>query len=311
VVLATAAVGAACWFLGLQFLMLESYCSYCITAHVCGLVLAAFVFWNNPFPWRRSPGDDNLTRPPTAPELILLGCGGTAVLIAGQLLVVPRPRDMNVLEIAGPTGSAIAVDATAHPRLGSPHAKHVVVELFDYTCSHCRTMDRYLVEARRRYGEQLTIVALVVPLHPDCNPYIESVKPGKENACEHARLALAVWRAKPEAFEAFHIWLLDSRPTPEEARQHAAEQIGAEALAQALADEALNREIAANVKVYRQLGGGQVPKLVSGSHATEGEPANAQALFDFLEQKAGLHPVGVSQLHRGMADGYAEGPSRD
>jgi protein-disulfide isomerase len=299
VVLAAVLGGAACWFLGLQVLLLQSFCGFCVAAHACGLALAGFILWYSPIPWRggrdQAPAD-SAGRRATAPGLILLGLAGMAVLMAGQLLVAPRPRDMKLVEVFGPAGGRITVDPAAHPRFGPPRAKYVVVELFDYTCPHCRLLDGYLAEARRRYGDQLTVLPLVVPLHPECNAYVDSVKPGKEHACAYARLALAVWRTKPDAFEAFHRWLLDSAPSPEAARQRAAELLGAEGLDQALADERLRDEIAANVKVYMQLGGGLLPKLIYRDHVTEGKPASARQLFDFLEDDVGLPPPGVARV---------------
>jgi uncharacterized membrane protein len=48
VVLAVMLAGTACWFLGLQALLLHSFCGYCATAHVCGILLAGFVFRYSP-----------------------------------------------------------------------------------------------------------------------------------------------------------------------------------------------------------------------------------------------------------------------
>jgi hypothetical protein len=55
----------------------------------------------------------------------------------------------------------------------------------------------------------------------------------------------------------------------------------------------LDRKIQEHIRIYARFGGGQLPKLIHGSHTVEGAPANAQQLFDFLEKKVGLHPLDV------------------
>lgn len=288
----------ACWFLGLQLVVLEGFCFYCVTAHVCGLLLAGFIFIYTPIRWRRMEDPESAgsaIHPAVALVLSLLGLAGTGSLIAGQILVAPPPPDMRVLEKPADDGAArtVVLVTADRPRIGSAQAKYVVVQLYDYTCPHCRVMDSYLAEARQRYGEQLAILPLVVPLHPGCNQYMQSLNPRKKYACTYARLALAVWRTNPGAFEKYHRLLLESTPTPEAARQRAAELLGAAELAQALADEGLARELQEHIRIYARFGGGQLPKLIHGKQIVEGEPASAQQLFKFLEEKVGLRPLGV------------------
>jgi uncharacterized membrane protein len=276
VVLAVTLLGSALWFLGIQVLVLGSLCVYCVTAHICGILLAGFVLACAPIPWRR----------PEAPALLLLGLAGTAALIAGQLLVTPRSPDLQVRQTPEP----LILDVEKYPLLGSVRARYFLVELYDYTCPHCRATSSYLEQARRRYGNQLAILPLVVPLHPGCNKEITTLSPANEHACELARLALAVWRTDPRAFETFHLWLMEAPKVPEAARQSAAALVGADALAKALADDAINRQLEEHVRIYAESGKGQLPRLVYGRQAALGQPADAQQLFDFLEKTVGLRP---------------------
>lgn len=281
VVLAAVLVGSACWFLGLQALAVGEFCGYCLAAHACGLLLAGFIVCCNPLRWRA---------PAEVPALLLAGLCGTSLLIAGQVLVEPRAPDMRVQARVELKDGNVTFDPEKHPRLGSPRARFVLVELYDYTCEHCRVTTGYLEEARRRYGDQLAILPLVVPYHPDCNPHAHAASLRHEHACVLARLALAVWRAKPQAFESFHLWLIESPPDPDAARRRAAELVGADALAQALADPALDQQLAEHVRLYARAGAGTLPILLHGSQTAQGRPPGAKQLFQFLERNVGLPP---------------------
>jgi uncharacterized membrane protein len=282
--LAPVLAGSALWFLGLQALVLNSACVYCLTAHCCGLLLSGFIVRYGPFRFRQ-------TAPATAGVTVLLtGLAGTALLIAGQLLVAPRRPDMRVQRGLEMSALGITIDAARHPRLGPADAPYYLVMLFDYTCEHCRVTSGYLEQGRRRYGDQLAIVPLVVPYHADCNPYVETANPAHADSCTLARLALAVWRAKPAAFETYHFWLLASPRTAVAAREHAVALVGAAALDRVLSDPDLDRRIEEYVAIYGRSGGGQLPKLMHGTQTAQGEPPSAQHLFDFLESNVGLQP---------------------
>jgi protein-disulfide isomerase len=180
----------------------------------------------------------------------------------------------------------IFVDVRRTPMLGNPDADVVLFELFDYTCPHCRQLHRYLKEARDRYGSQLAVAVLVTPMSPDCNRYVHEPPALSGRAtCDLARLSLAVWQAKPEAFESFHDWLLDSAEIPslEAARGRAAEIVGPEGLEQALASPAVARQLEADNRLYHVSGEGTIPKLLANRMTITGEPESAAALFGVLE----------------------------
>ena len=104
--------------------------------------------------------------------------------------------------------------------LGSPEAKYVVVELMDYTCPHCRKMHALMHEALERYGDQLAVVVMPVPLELECNKMVASTDPMHRGACKISRMALAVAKADPSKFVDFHEFLLadpDKAPTSAQA----------------------------------------------------------------------------------------------
>jgi uncharacterized membrane protein/protein-disulfide isomerase len=292
VVLAITLLGAAGWFLALQVFVVQSVCPYCVAAHACGLFLAGFVFWYRPIECRAVH---------STAALLLLGTAGTAVLIGGQLLLEPRARDMQVQGQLVVAGGKIKLDAAHYPRLGSAQARYVLVSLYDYTCPHCRVTSGYLEQARRRYGDQLAIVPLVVPWNPRCNKHVQAWNPLHEDACDYARLALAVWQASPQQFEAFHLWLLEATRTPAAARERAEELIGAVALREALAGDLLNQQLAEHVQIYAEAGGGTLPRLLYGSHSAQGQPASAEQLFQYLERDLGIRATGGGARASGPA----------
>jgi uncharacterized membrane protein/protein-disulfide isomerase len=198
-------------------------------------------------------------------------------------------RSRNVVLLGG----KVLLNVRRTPVLGRFDSDVIVVELFDYTCPHCRKLHHYLNEARDRYGIQLGVAVLVTPMDPACNRYVHDPPLGAaRSACELARLSLAVWHTKPEAFAEFHEWMMGSSeiPTIEAARDRANEILGADGLELALADEAVERELQADNRLYELAGAGTIPKLLSEGSIISGEPASAQQLFEVLEKQLGLVP---------------------
>jgi len=187
----------------------------------------------------------------------------------------------------------IRLDPHDHPILGDPDAKYVVVKLFDYSCRHCRTLHSYLEEARRRYGEQLAVVVLPVPMNTKCNKYVQSTHPDHRNACDYTKLALAVWRLAPAKFAEYHHWLLEpSRPPPEfRAENRAAELAGREALKREREGRVVAQRVRDYNRLYYQSGGRTVPKMILGKHVITGEAASAQEVFDLLERLLDIKPL--------------------
>jgi len=310
------AAGAALWFLAIMALVIHKLCLYCLLTHTCGLTIAALILPH--VPWRRES------------RLAAAGAAvGLIVLIGGQILFPPKLR-AEALDEGAPRGttdapgnsgpnSVAAPDAIPtppetgwpsaddpvivagrliinprnHPIIGDPDAPHVVVKLFDYTCKHCRRLHGFLEEARQRYGSQLAVVVLPVPMNTDCNRFVDFTHEDHRKACDYARLALAVWRIDRGKFEAYHHWLMAStRPPPVlEATIRAEELVGREALQQARDGP----EVAQAIECYTRLFGqirGAIPKLIlANRHVTKGEANDAREIFDLLEQYLDIAPV--------------------
>ncbi|HEX4142285.1 MAG TPA: vitamin K epoxide reductase family protein [Pirellulales bacterium] len=277
--------------------------------------------------------------PATTLGLVLFGFMGLSVLIAGQLLGKAREPEVEITTVAAAPpsdsepkagalpadlsdffpapeielpaaevrprrisllGGKAILDARRTPLLGDLDAEIVLVELFDYTCPHCRQLHRYLSEARKRYGGQLAVAVLVTPMDPKCNQFVHesATEPG---SCELARLAVAVWQIRPAAFADFHDWLMESAETRSiaAARARAIEILGEDVLAgagaildRAMAEPRVAREIEADNRIYQLAGEGTIPKLLTERLIIAGQPASAAKLFEVLENQVGLRPSG-------------------
>jgi len=291
-----AAALSGTWFIFLQLTVVGQICPYCMVVDGSAIVLGVLA-------WFVVTGGGPAALLGTRASLtaVLVAGLGTAGLIAGQSF---DRSQLRVLEIAGQ-----GIRLHHYPKFGSAEAPHVLFAMVDYTCPHCRRLHDYLMQARRRYGEQLAIAIAPTPLDTECNPAIEMMSPAHENACELANLALAVWRAEPSRFPAMDRWLFgaDHVRSVEAARQKAKQLVGVEALERTLAhDQAWrSRFLAAQGRLNQKLGepvrpsgrpiGRTLPKLVLPSNEMiAGRPPSAQSLFKQLEKQLGLEPVASS-----------------
>lgn len=294
-VLTAVAAAAAVWFIGLQIFQIKSLCKFCLAVHGCGLALAAIVFGCAPIGPRRlmpeEPDDPMMIGRLALGGVLIVGLLGAGLLAGTQILVKPQRTHVGLLN------GQVSFDPNDVPILGRPDAPHLVVSLFDYACPHCRRMHGYLLEAHRRYGDDLAIVTLPIPLNASCNPTVEHTEPRFEDSCRLAKNALAVWRARPEAFAEFDHWLFESQDprTANQADARAAELVGQAALDHALADPRIDQQLQLAVQLHRLSMGEDgaftsIPKLIFPDRFFVGVPADAPELFAFLEDALGLRP---------------------
>ena len=180
------------------------------------------------------------------------------------------------------------------PMMGSPDATNLVVSLFDYTCHHCRLLHPMLREAQHRFSNQLGIVSLPMPMATNCNPAIVRYMRPHANACEYAKLGLAVWRANPGAFAQFDDWLFTpAQIVPsDQAKQYAAQLVGADKLEKALADEWITQQIHTDGYLYHsnylKMGNSILPELILGPVISFGPLNSVQDLYKLLDQHLGV-----------------------
>ena len=234
-VLAGALVGAALWFSYLQLFVLHAFCKYCTLLHLLGCVLAFWLLSLSKQPKRRPgrPGRSlSLSKgrpergvalrqaqgpPRTVPERVegpavwfLAGLAGAALFAFVQARTLPAAAyDTGRTEAALPTFADGEV-----PVLGPSDAPEELTLLFDFQCSHCRRLHQVLPELLAKAGGQYRIRLCPVPLSPACNPYIPASGVDRfAGSCALTRYALAVWYARPEAYEAYWDELLGGGPS--------------------------------------------------------------------------------------------------
>ncbi len=176
------------------------------------------------------------------------------------------------------------------PLIGDLQADYVLVELFDYTCPHCRKMNEHIKAVRERYNDRLAVVTLPVPLSRECNEAIADTKTRHRDACELARLAIAVWRLDPAAFQGYHEWLFEPAHgrTAAEASARAAQLVGRAELNAELAKPIVNQFIAKHVELYKRAGSGTIPKLMFPKVTVTGEMNSVDALNNVLKRELNI-----------------------
>ncbi|MDB4317884.1 vitamin K epoxide reductase family protein [bacterium] len=268
VTIALLLIGAALWFSGLQMFVIKSFCPWCLATHLIGLFTAIAI-------WRALPGAKVL------PSTLVLASLGLAILFLGQIFG-PEPKGYLISEekISGDESIEAPADKRIvdmgvgkkiilgdSPYLGSAHAPHIFVKYFDYTCASCRDLESDLEKLQAKHPGGIAIILQPCPLNRACNSHLPPRVHDHDYACELARLSLASWIAKPEAFKEVHE-LLFSRPilTPAVAQEKVAAIIGSAELENALKDPRIERILLSNANDYRQLVSKNIkmPKLLIG-----------------------------------------------
>jgi uncharacterized membrane protein len=333
IVLSVLIIGSAFWFVSLQVFVIQSFCKYCLTAHACGFAAALLCLMNVPYAtepdtpmWATGSGKRGVPRSAMA-LLIGTGMAGVIVLAAGQVLV---QKEMNVVKVVNKNSQAlartnVALNASsapdemplpnAHfiaprtlslysnqfvikfdelPVMGSPDAPHAVVCMLDYTCSHCRALHEILARFSGRSSNQLAIICLPVSLSAKCNPFIPHYDShANPDACEYARLSLAVWHAKPQAFREFDSWLFDGpKPPPVADATARANQILGDQSTRALNDPWVTEQLITDCKIHRanwlSVDSSAMPQIVMGNAVSSGPINSEEHLRILLNRYMGL-----------------------
>ncbi len=276
-VLAGAVAGSAIWFTIVQKWIIGAFCPWCLATHSTGLLLSALIFWRS----LKVTGDEVRTENNVATGKPLLrplhatGLALAGMVMAGLLAVTQAISAPSSVQSDNVSEDILPVDYHSVPMAGSPDAPYVVTMLFDYQCSHCQQLHFMLDEAIQVYGGNLAFMLCPAPLDPACNNFIPGGREEFRNSCELAKIGLAVWKGKREAFPEFDNWMFTFETgdrwqprSPEDARAKAIGLIGKEAFDSAWADPWINEYLQTSVRIYGktiQNGIGGIPKLIYGS----------------------------------------------
>ena len=273
-VLSGAIVGAALWFCYLQVFVLHAFCKYCTLLHLLGCVLAVLVM-------RRS-----LSRSKGRYIWFLAGLLAAALFAFVQTRTLPAAAyDTGRTEAALPSFTDAEI-----PVLGAPDAPDELTLLFDFQCIHCRRLHQILPELLEKAGGQYRLRLCPVPLSSDCNPYIPATGVDRfAGSCPLTRYALAVWYARPDAYEAYWAYLLgdgDERAAvaPAEAETRARALLGADFKA-AVQDPRIDSYLRKVEELFGRTSNAEksgVPRLIHGQRWLVPETDQADELLELI-----------------------------
>jgi protein-disulfide isomerase len=217
----------------------------------------------------------------------------TPATTTDQKAAPPKPNKPKEIKrrLINVNGGQFSLDIRQWPMIGKPDAKYVFVEMFDYTCPYCRATHQSVRGAMEHFGDDLAIIALPVPLDAACNRAITYTAPEHAEACEIAKIAVAVWRVNRAKFAEFHSWLFDPsyQPSAADALQRAGQLVGDAAIRNELNKPTARDYVARHVELYERVGSGSLPKILFGGTSVSGSVESASTLIDMINQN-GLAP---------------------
>jgi uncharacterized membrane protein len=307
---ASALFTAALWFICLQLFVIGSICPFCMAAHTCGALIAGIILvhlWKELFP-RDAASPVSIPRSLVALS-ILLGIAGVAAVAIGQRITRPKTfavasspelgvrKSPRLLQLHG---DLFQLDLREVPLMGSPEAPAIIVQLFDYSCPHCRALHPILLEACRALSNQLAVASLPMPLATNCNPLLKRSIAAHTNACAYARAGLAVWRANPAKQPVFDEWIFSPShpPSPEVVEVEAMRLVGTNAFQQALKDPWVQQQLDLDIRLYGtnyfRYHNSVLPELMIGTNIVSGSIANVRDLYSLLSAQFDLRLPAVS-----------------
>lgn len=267
---------SSAWFIYVMEFKLHAICPYCMATHGVGAVMSILILVHYAGELKNNPKYAALSA--------CAGVTAAAVLAAVQLTTTPSTRYQS-----GRTAETLPQFALGDediPIIGNPDADIVIELMFDYRCTHCRTMHGWLQElvADRAIAsdpdKDVAVVLCPTPLSTACNPYLPDVSEDLfKGSCELAKFALALWKADKDAFREFDNWLYESdgksRWTPretgqamEKARALLAAHGSPLSLEQALSDPWIESYLSLTLELFGRTTNSEssgIPRLVHGS----------------------------------------------
>lgn len=296
------AAGSGLWFISLQLFVIKGFCIYCTTVHSCGILVMALTLIFAPVePPPQTPKEakkrgDVLLASQVFQQAII-GLLGVAVLAGGQLMSNGSSNEHQISNTVKGTlthltthqvsmaGGQLQVKVGEYPTLGNVDAQRTVIMIFDYTCPACRRFHPSLDAALVGHESTASVVLMPVPLDSQCNPGVRETAYMHLNACQFAKMGLAVWNSKPSAYAAFDKFMFTGEfpPSLEEARKMADHLVGKETMDAAMASQQYDDLLHYSVDLfsYAVFTRKVLPTLITPEQVIEGtpEPAQLSTLF--------------------------------
>ncbi len=294
-------LGAVAWFVFVQTVIIGRFCLWCMAAHGVGVIIFCLTLWREKRQGNGMPAIQ-IGGSFAAMSSVVIGL----MQFFGPLPVTHRVEDVrgekdsrSVSIHAREEGRKVAFDSgrmiynvKTLPHMGKSDAKHVLVEYFDFQCSSCRIMRRYLMSLVEKYPEDICVILLPVPLDRGCNPQLPPRVEGYDGSCEITRIALAVWQLDPEIYRDIHQkFLAENSLTSSQAMDIACEKISRSQLDEAIRDPWIDELIRSNISHWTAFSSQnhQLPKLlIKDRRILHGLPSGEADFIRVMEQELGI-----------------------
>jgi uncharacterized membrane protein len=278
--------GAAFWFIAVQAFILGKFCPWCMAAHGIGLVIVlCAILIEKPAAWRHISAWAGLAVFALVPMQVF-GPVKSGHRIEGRQGAVAKASQGASVSF---NDGRLVYQIAEHPRIGPAGAERVLVEYFDYQCAACQLMAGYIDALVAAHPGRVAVLLMPVPLEHGCNPQL-GINKAHQGSCEITRIALAVWRVKPEAFPGFHKNLITG-PSAPAARRLALELMSEAELTAALGDRWIDQSIESNIAAWSAFSQStdKLPKLlIRDKRILHGLPSGEADFLRVMKQELGF-----------------------
>ena len=318
---AFAVIGAGIWFINIQALVIKAFCPFCCTAHALAMTAAVIFLARAGVIAESLKVNINITggilamtalialiagtqyifpkQKPAAKIVELTNSKTNSVAQNNQKKITPQPDQNNnaaVKENDKETPfpipkTKLSLITSKLPIIGNRKAKNRIAVLFDYTCHHCRTLHSYIRQTIPKYENKLSCIMVPMPLDNKCNPLIKTTQKDHINACNYAKICLAVHQISPEKYDEFDNWLFSNHNSAKPlstVRNYAERILGKNILDKTINSQSVLDQIATNIEIYNlnSTNGGTtiMPQTIVKNRVVFGPPPSAQALENILIQ---------------------------
>ncbi|MAD23622.1 MAG: hypothetical protein CMO44_05550 [Verrucomicrobiales bacterium] len=318
---AFAVIGAGVWFIGIQALVIKAFCPFCCTAHALAMTAAVIFLARAGIIAESLKVNINITGG-------ILAMTALIALIAGTQYIFPKQKPAaKIVELTNSKTNSVTQNnqkkitsqpdqnnnaavkendketpfpipktklsliTSKLPIIGNRKAKNRIAVLFDYTCHHCRTLHSYIRQTIPKYENKLSCIMVPMPLDNKCNPLIKTTQKDHINACNYAKICLAVHQISPEKYDEFDNWLFSNHNSAKPlstVRNYAESILGKNILDKTINSQSVLDQIATNIEIYNlnSTNGGTtiMPQTIVKNRVVFGPPPSAQALENILIQ---------------------------
>lgn len=271
-IIAGSVVGSAIWFTLIQIFILHTFCPYCMTTHLLGLIISIMIV--------AKLGQ---------PKKLLMGLALAGLLAGFQLFTTPKYN----YEDGKLNSELVLFYKDELPLIGNPNAEKIITLMFDYQCSHCQKIHKVLPEILSQYPDKYAFSLCPVPLSTACNPYLPLTdKDLFKGSCDLAKLSMAIWYQSPEDFYVFDQWLFEADKKlgwyprkVDEARAKAIELIGNERLQEVLMSDGIDDFFSKSFDLFGRTnsnGRAAIPRMVYGDTWLVPEVSDAESLAELI-----------------------------